>query len=102
MRINNTIYSNKELVRICKEVSIENNIPLCAVMLVYKSFWDNIKEHIELVDFNNEFDNKYQMSFNIPSIGKLFTNTKRINKVNNRRLKYNASIESKESNTTKG
>lgn len=102
MKINNTIYSNKELIRICKEVSIENNIPLCAVMLVYKAFWDNIKEHIETSDFNGEFDEKYQMSFNIPSIGKLHTNTRRINKVNDRRLKYNESIKLKESDSIEG
>lgn len=72
-----------------KEVSNKLNISLPTVVLAYKSFWNNIKEHIEEMQINNIEKDQNQshmpMSFNIPSFGKLYTNQDKINSINNRK-----------------
>ena len=69
-----------------KQVSIKLNIPVQVVVLAYSSFWENIKESIkesnlDLVDENTEID--FPLSYNIGSIGKLYTHKNRIVAINN-------------------
>ena len=69
-----------------KKVSIKLNLPVQAVVMAYYSFWDNIKESIsksnlDLVDDNTEID--FPLSYNIGSIGKLYTHKNRIIAINN-------------------
>ena len=74
------------------ETSNKLDIPLSAVVLAYQSFWNNIKEQIEDVQMNNirslEDVSILPMSFNIPSIGKLYTNSDKIFSTNNRKNKH--------------
>ena len=54
--------------------------------MAYYSFWENIKESIkesnlDLVDENTEID--FPLSYNIGSIGKLYTHKNRIVAINN-------------------
>lgn len=54
--------------------------------MAYYSFWDNIKESIsksnlDLVDENTEIE--FPLSYNIGSIGKLYTHKNRIVAINN-------------------
>ena len=54
--------------------------------MAYYSFWENIKESIkesnlDLVDENTEID--FHLSYNIGSIGKLYTHKNRIVTINN-------------------
>ena len=69
-----------------KKVSTKLNIPVQAVVMAYYSFWDNIKESIsksnlDLVDENTEIE--FPLSYNIGSIGKLYTHKNRIVAINN-------------------
>ena len=69
-----------------KKVSIKLNIPVQTVVMAYYSFWENIKESIkesnlDLVDENTEID--FPLSYNIGSIGKLYTHKNRIVAINN-------------------
>ena len=69
-----------------KQVSIKLNIQVQVVVLAYSSFWENIKESIkesnlDLVDENTEID--FPLSYNIGSIGKLYTHKNRIVAINN-------------------
>jgi len=69
-----------------KKVSIKLNIPAQVVVMAYYSFWDNIKESIsksnlDLVDENTEID--FPLSYNIGSIGKLYTHKNKIVAINN-------------------
>ena len=54
--------------------------------MAYYSFWENIKESIresnlDLIDENTEID--FPLSYNIGSIGKLYTHKNRIVAINN-------------------
>lgn len=56
------------------------------VVMAYYSFWENIKESIkesnlDLVDENTEIN--FPLSYNIGSIGKLYTHKNRIVAINN-------------------
>lgn len=67
-------------------MSTKLNIPVQAVVMAYYSFWDNIKESIsksnlDLVDENTDID--FPLSYNIGSIGKLYTHKNRIVAINN-------------------
>lgn len=69
-----------------KKVSTKLNIPVQAVVMAYYSFWDNIKESIsksnlDLVDENTDIE--FPLSYNIGSIGKLYTHKNRIVAINN-------------------
>lgn len=74
-----------------KQVSIKLNIPVQVVVLAYSSFWENIKESIEnlqldLIEDYTEITKP--LSFNIGSIGKLYTHRDRILKINNYKKIY--------------
>ena len=74
-----------------KKVSTKLNIPVQAVVMAYYSFWDNIKESIsksnlDLVDENTDIE--FPLSYNIGSIGKLYTHRDRILKINNYKKIY--------------
>lgn len=77
--------------RMARVTSSKLDIPLSAVVLAYQSFWDNIKEQIETMQINNmELDQEQShipMSFNIPSLGKLYTSPEKIFSINNRKNK---------------
>ena len=67
-------------------MSIKLNLPVQTVVMAYYSFWENIKESIkesnlDLVDENTEIDSP--LSYNIGSIGKLYTHKNRIVAINN-------------------
>lgn len=67
-------------------MSTKLNVPVQAVVMAYYSFWDNIKESIsksnlDLVDENTEIE--FPLSYNIGSIGKLYTHKNRIVAINN-------------------
>ena len=69
-----------------KKVSIKLDIPAQVVVMAYYSFWDNIKESIsksnlDLVDENTEVN--FPLSYNIGSIGKLYTSKNKIVAINN-------------------
>lgn len=58
--------------------------------LIYKSYWKFIKEKIhelELEDMSEKDFQKIPTNFNIPYIGKLYTNYEKIQKYN-RKVKY--------------
>lgn len=62
------------------------NLPVQVVMLAYSSFWENIKEtikssNIDSIDENSEIN--FPLSYNIGSIGKLYTSKNKIVKINN-------------------
>ena len=83
-----------------KKVSIKLNIPVQVVVMAYYSFWDNIKESIsksnlDLVDENTEVN--FPLSYNIGSIGKLYTSKERILKINNNNKIYREKNENIES-----
>lgn len=86
------MYNNKQIISMAKEVSVKLNIPLCAVVLAYKSYFDSIIENIS----NSDIDENLSLSFNLQYIGKLYTNPSIIKNVNKRK---NESIKHKESNT---
>ena len=67
-------------------MSIKLDLPVQAVVMAYYSFWENIKESIkesnlDLIDENTEID--FPLSYNIGSIGKLYTHKNRIVAINN-------------------
>ena len=69
-----------------KQVSIKLNTPVQVVVMAYYSFWDNIKESIsksnlDLISENTDID--FPLSYNIGSIGKLYTHKNRIVAINN-------------------
>ncbi len=80
------IYTNKQILKIAREVSVKINRPLDVVLLAYKSYWDNIKNNIENSDFANfkDGDNpEFPLSYSIQFIGKLSANINAISIINN-------------------
>lgn len=74
-----------------KQVSIKLNIPVQTVVMAYYSFWENIKESIsksnlDLIDEDTNID--FPLSYNIGSIGKLYTHKNRILAINNKKKLY--------------
>lgn len=79
-----------------KTVSNNTKIPLCTVLLVYESFWINIKNKIKESNIDNVTESSeldFPMSYNIGSIGKLYTNKEKIIKINKKINKSNENIE---------
>ena len=79
-----------------KTVSNNTEIPLCTVLLVYESFWTNIKNKIKESNIDNvteSSESDFPMSYNIGSIGKLYTNKEKIIKINKKINKSNENIE---------
>jgi len=76
-----------------RKVSEKLNLPLATVVLAYRSYWDNIKVHIDkldMINIENESDcENMKLSFNIQSIGKLFTYPEKIIRINNDIKKHN-------------
>lgn len=63
------------------------NIPVEQAEAIYKSYWKYIRSHIESLDFSNMDEQKLasmRTNFNIPYIGKLYTDINRINLINKR------------------
>jgi len=83
-----------------KQVSIKLDIPVQTVVMAYYSFWDNIKESIkksnlDLIEEDTEIT--CPLSYNIGSIGKLYTSKARILKINNNKKLYREKNEDIES-----
>ena len=83
-----------------KQVSIKLDIPAQVVVMAYYSFWDNIKESIsksnlDLIEEDTEIT--CPLSYNIGSIGKLYTHKARILKINNNKKLYREKNEDIES-----
>lgn len=70
--MNNSVY---------EKASIEFNLPLEVIKEIYESYYKFIKNKIEEVsytDISEEEFSKLRTSFNIPSIGKLYSSYDRI------------------------
>lgn len=78
---------NPDIKLLVKQISEELNIPEVVVLSAYKSFWKFIKEKIEQLplkeDLTEEDFKKLRTSFNIPSIGKLYTTFEKISFIKN-------------------
>lgn len=76
---------------IIAKVSEETGISKEVILVAYRSQWEFIRTHIEELDLKGvkseeEFD-KLRVSFNIPSIGKLYTTWDKIQAIR-RRINY--------------
>lgn len=82
-----------------KKVSEKTGKPFEVVMLVYKTYFDYICQRIKEVDFesinNREDCIDLPMSFNLCSIGKLYTTYERIYKINENKKIRNEHIQNK-------
>lgn len=82
---------------IVKKISEELNIPEKTVLFAYTNFWKFIKSKIEDLPLKEELTEEefkqLQVSFNLPSLGKLSTNYHRVTgmnkKINNIKKKKN-------------
>ena len=83
------IYLNKDLIGIARETSKKLNIPLYVVIAAYRSFFDNIKQQIALIDFSKiesqEQLDEFTNSFNMQYIGKMYTTYDIVSKINAKR-----------------
>ena len=71
---------------IVKKISEELNIPEKTVLLAYTNFWKFIRSKIEDLPLKEELTEEefkqLQVSFNLPSLGKLSTNYHRVTRMN--------------------
>ena len=86
-----------------KQVSAEIGIPTDVVFVAYRSQWEFIRKHIQElnikdVETEEEFDN-LRVSFNIPSMGKLYTTWDKVSKIK-RRAEYIKRIKEDEESKT--
>lgn len=76
---------------ITKQVAKDLKLPEVAVLTAYNSFWKFIKDKIEELplkeDITEEEFEKLRTSFNVPSLGKIYTTYKRVDFAKSR-LKY--------------
>lgn len=78
---------NSTLSSAITKVAHKLNIPVEQAEAIYKSYWKYIKFQIEALDFSNVDEQKLasmRTNFNIPYIGKLYTNIEKINLINKR------------------
>lgn len=75
-----TLVSKDLIARIAEEADLSVEV----VEKVYKAYWRYLRTQIEKIDFSEDKPHKY--SFNIPSIGKLYTDE---NKVKLQKKVYN-------------
>ena len=77
--------------QIYKKIAEELNLDIEVVKAAYQSQWLFIREKIEELPINIEMSeeefNSLRVSFNIPSLGKMFTSFDKIQK-NKRRIEY--------------
>lgn len=77
--------------QIYKKIAEELNLDIEVVKAAYQSQWIFIREKIEELPINIEMSeeefNSLRVSFNIPSLGKMFTSFDKIQK-NKRRIEY--------------
>lgn len=77
--------------QIYKKIAEELNLDIEVVKAAYQSQWLFIREKIEELPINIEMSeeefNSLRASFNIPSLGKMFTSFDKIQK-NKRRIEY--------------
>ena len=71
------IVPTKELQEVLKQVSIKMNKPVEVVTIAYRSYWEFILRTIrDLPQFDNITEEEFKQlrtSFNIPSLGKVYT-----------------------------
>lgn len=94
---NQYIYQNKDIIDAARSVSEELGIELPTVVEAYRLFFESIVDSIstiDLTDYNKDESNIF-MSYNIPSICKMYTSDRIIEVVNNRKKLKNESITNK-------
>lgn len=64
---------NKDLIA---KIGEEIGLPIEVVEKVYKAYWRFIRTKIEEIDFTK--DEPHNHSFNIPSLGKFYTNSDKV------------------------
>ena len=97
---NQYIYQNKDIVDAAKLVSEQLNMELSTVIEAYRLFFESIIDDISKTDFNKFTDsNNINMSYNIPSICKLYTSDRIIDVVNKKKFKKYESTSDKQSDT---
>lgn len=88
---------NSALNSALRQASRELSVDLKLVEAVYKSYWKFIKEHISelsLTDISQEEFSSVTTNFNIPYIGKLYTDYEKIEKYK-RNLKFYQDVRAK-------
>ena len=78
-----TSRTNKDLIA---KIGEEVGLPIEVVEKVYKAYWKYIRTMIEDLDFSE--DKLHSYSFNIPSIGKFYTDSNKVKK-QKKRYAYN-------------
>lgn len=84
---------NSALTKVSRQLGVDKHL----VTLVYKSYWKFIREYISELDFSDiteEEFNAITTNFNIPYIGKLYTNYDKIQKYN-RKINYFQNVKAK-------
>lgn len=69
-----------------KEIADKLNLPIDVVKIAYESFYSFIRDtikNIPIKDSKEDLDN-IKTSFNIPSIGKLYLNKNKLEKIKNK------------------
>lgn len=88
---------SKELKRIIKLVSIETKISESTIEVIYRTYWEFIKDTFETLPLksleNEEEFNKLKTSINLPSLGKLYVTWDKIEKHRRRRTYLNKIFE---------
>lgn len=81
------MYNDKQLKEELQRLSFKHNVPIDVIYFIYKTPYEFIKNTIDnfdkFGDITEEDFNNLRVSFNIPSIGKLYTNWDIINKKRN-------------------
>lgn len=75
--------------QIYQKVATKLNLPIEVVKNSYEIFWLYIKNNIQLIslrDINEEEFNKLPTSFNLPSLGKLYSTYKKVSGTNKKLL----------------
>lgn len=70
-----------------KEASKQVGLPVELVDKVYKAYWKAIRDYIQSLDVKDISESEFsslRTSFNIPSLGKLYTNFSRVQGVKSR------------------
>lgn len=79
---------NISLKKACTLASEELQIPLDEVERIYRAYWWSIRDNIQSLQLKGEVTEGYLkdkfISFNIPSLGKLYTSYERIKGVKKR------------------
>jgi hypothetical protein len=71
--------------QIIKKVAKELNLPEPLVKETYNSYWKFVKDTIENIPIKSNFEKEdYNISFNIPFIGKLYLDNDKLKQIHKR------------------